>query len=94
MTQHHLSSNRPEHHGNVRKKCRVPQIEFRFILNERQEVRLCLLIIDRRKPHIERPDDGIFSMRTERALRRARSQENWASINRRFPVSWTGCTIG
>lgn len=44
---------------NIRKKCRAPQVQFRFILDERQHVPLGLFIIDVRKTFIEKPDQTI-----------------------------------
>ena len=49
---------------NIRKKCRAPQVQFRFILDERQHVLLGLFVIDNRKAFVEKPDQTIPIQRT------------------------------
>ena len=44
---------------NIHKKCRAPQVQFRFILDERQYVLLGLFVIDNRKTFVEKPNQTI-----------------------------------
>ena len=49
---------------DIRKECRAPQVQFRFILDERQYVLLGLFVIDIRKTFVEKPDQTIPIQRT------------------------------
>ena len=44
---------------NIRKKSRAPQVQFRFILDERQYVLPGLFVINVRKTFVEKPDQAI-----------------------------------
>ena len=44
---------------NIRKKCRAPQVQLRFILDERQYVLPGLFVINVRKAFVEKADQAI-----------------------------------